>query len=412
VRWQVPLVVVLVLAWCGRASAGLYDPTQPPIVPREDPQEFLTRQLADLRGLGPPDALLGGQASAAREEALARIQELRQRGPATAAEFAALGALLLRVRRSGPQAQDFEEAVAVLEQARRTFPRDFYVLANLASAYQLTGRLDAAASLLQEALEYAPAEHREMEGYHLRLVRQRAREQYRLGLAPLDELFVGPDRQALRYVGPSGSWEIGRLADSEKAKLPRGSVAEAMRVVQQLLLWFPDDGRLLWQYGELANAAGDWKTAAAALGQAVYTFRLSTPELKERRFWLLEAVAWREVLARAGQEPEQAVWLAQLVPGSLPLAAVPDPTAWVLAQGLRLPQPKDPLAGGLFLGGASPGDEAEELPPADWLATIGWSGWMVLATAAVLVLGLFLLQVREWRRRGLSLGGGRWHRSA
>ncbi|MCS6975803.1 MAG: tetratricopeptide repeat protein [Gemmatales bacterium] len=393
--------VFIALLGCARPSwAGLYDPTQP-LQPVPDPQEFLLRQLAELRSLGPPDVLLGGQTSAARDEALARIQHLRQQGERlSAADTAALGALLIRVRRTQPGGQDFEEALQVLEAARRRFPRDFYILTNLATAYQLTGRLDAAASLLQEALDYAPPELRTLERYHLQLVRERSREQVTLGLAPLDRLFLGPDRTPVRYVGPQGEWQVGTLADAERAKLPNGSVAEAMRIVQHLLLWFPDDARLMWQFGELANASGDLKTAALALGQAVYNFRLSTPQLKERRFILQEAVAWREVLGRAGDEDRQLAWLLQTVAASVPGLPQPDVSGVMVAQGVALPRPKDLFGGGLLIGGAgSSGEDPAEEPPVNWIATVSWQGWTAVGVGVAVMLLLFALQLREWLRK-------------
>lgn len=395
----VPVVLGMLWPAC-LAHAGLYDPTRP-LHPVADPQEFLVRQLAELRAYGPPDALLGGQTTAVRDEALARIQQLRSQGERlSATDTAALGALLLRVRRTHPGGQDFEEALQVLEMGRRLYPRDFYILTNLATAYQLTGRLDAAASLLQEALDYAPTELRTLERYHLLLVRERSREQVTLGLAPLDRLFVGSDRVPVRYLGPKGEWQVGSIAEAERAKLPNGSVEEAMRIVQHLLLWFPDDARLMWQFGELANAAGDIKTAALALNQAVYNFRLSTPELKERRFILQEAVAWRDVLARAGDEDRQLTWLLQILATATPGLPQPDVTADLIGQAVALPRPKDLFGGGLLIGGLGPtgGDPAEE-PPVNWFATISWQGWTAIGIGVAVMLVLFLLQLREWLRK-------------
>jgi len=383
------------------ARAGLYDPVQSLLTPQGSRQEFLTRQLAELRGLGPPDALSGNEASAGREAALSRVRELEGKGAKRSAEeTASLGALLLRLRKTRPGAQDYEEAIQVLEEGRRRHPRDFFILANLATAYQLTGRLDAAASLLQDAIDAAPPELRSYERYHLLLLRQRANEQITFGLAPLDRLFVGPDRSPVKFVGPSGEWEIGKLADSERAKLPNGSIEEALRIVQQLLLWFPDDARLLWQYAELANAAGDLKAAATAMGQAVYNFRLSTPALKERRFLLQEAVAWRDVLSRAGKDDQQLSWLLAALGAGAPFGPAQGNASTVIEQTLSLPRPKDLLGSGMFMtagiGGNSP---SEPEAPTNWLARLGWPGWTVIGLATLLILLLASLQMREWRRR-------------
>jgi hypothetical protein len=53
--------------------------------------------------------------------------------------------------------------------------------------------------------------------------------------------------------------------------------------VQQLALWLPADGRLLWQLGELANAHGDVRTAAAILEGCVTEFAMGSADLRSRR---------------------------------------------------------------------------------------------------------------------------------
>src|SRR5262249_54147431 len=71
----------------------------------------------------------------------------------------------------------------------------------------------------------------------------------------------------------------GKLADAERKKLPD----DALAIVQQLALWMPADGRLLWQFGELCNAYGDVRSAAAALDGCVTEFALASPDLRKRR---------------------------------------------------------------------------------------------------------------------------------
>ena len=73
----------------------------------------------------------------------------------------------------------------------------------------------------------------------------------------------------MRFVGDSGSFEVGTIAAGERAKLP----ADAIAIVQQMILWWPDDGLLWWQLAELYNAQGDLKSAARA-------FKLCTEEAK------------------------------------------------------------------------------------------------------------------------------------
>jgi hypothetical protein len=77
----------------------------------------------------------------------------------------------------------------------------------------------------------------------------------------LDPIFPGPPKkgvETVRFVGESGHYEAGAIGAAEKAKLP----PDATAIVQQLILWDPDDNRLWWQLGELYNADGDLKSAA------------------------------------------------------------------------------------------------------------------------------------------------------
>jgi hypothetical protein len=58
---------------------------------------------------------------------------------------------------------------------------------------------------------------------------------------------------------------------------------DAVALVQQLALWLPADGRLLWQLAELAGANGDVTTAAAILDGCVTEFGLRNAQLREHR---------------------------------------------------------------------------------------------------------------------------------
>jgi hypothetical protein len=65
----------------------------------------------------------------------------------------------------------------------------------------------------------------------------------------------------VRFVGESGDFEPGKIAKAEKAKLDAvrkfPSDPGPIDIVQQLLIWLPDDQRLFWLLGELYNAAAD-----------------------------------------------------------------------------------------------------------------------------------------------------------
>lgn len=222
----------------------------------------------------------GQPPSPLREEYLAARRQLEEDGKKrrlSADECADLGALHIRLGQ--PQ-----NALAVLQPAARMHPQHFRLAANLGTAWQLLGDLPSAEAALEEALRLAPPELRDLEALHLKLVRLRLRERSGPPLE-LDDLF------GIRYVGPSGQAEAGTLDPAQRQKLP----AQAVALVQRLALALPADGRLLWQLGELANAYGDVRTAAAILEGCVSEFALASPELRSRRTLYRQAA---EFLAR------------------------------------------------------------------------------------------------------------------
>ncbi len=194
--------------------------------------------------------------------AAARLEKLRQTRPLSADEAADLGAVLVRLGRPG-------SAVDLLVPAARRHPEHFRLAANLGTALQLAGDLERAAERLEEAVRLAPANLRDAERWHLRLVRLRLREGRAANVpSGVDDLF------GARYDGGPG-----QMTEADRQKLP----ADAVAVVQQLALWLPADARLLWQLGELANAYGDVRTAAAILDGCVTELALNSAELRRRR---------------------------------------------------------------------------------------------------------------------------------
>jgi hypothetical protein len=194
-------------------------------------------------------------------DALAKLAAQR---PLTADEAADLGALRVRLG-------DLDAAIDVLRAAQRQHPDHFRVAANLGTAWQVRGDLDQAAQALREAVRLAAPALRKAEELHLKLVTLR-RGQPR-GTQILDDLF------GARYVGGKGEYTPDTIAAAERAKLP----ADAVALVQQLALWLPADGRLLWQLGELANAYGEARTAAGILDSCVSELNMGDPELRRHR---------------------------------------------------------------------------------------------------------------------------------
>lgn len=391
---------VLAVALAAAASpvwAGIHNSAEPPIPLDSDLNVFLNR-LAELRSLGPPDPRTGQGAGRERDAYLAKIAALRQKektGSLTADEAANLGAYLYRVRKTQPQLSDLQEATQTLIDARRKYPQRFAILANLGTVYLADGKLDAAESCLEEAAELAPPEAAAAERLQLMLVKRRLREPRQAGAPTLDALFASKQnpRDALRFVGPSGRYEIGALAPAELAKLPDGSLPKAMQAVQQLLVWTPEDSRLIWLLGELAAAQGQTKAAAKALQYCVDTARMSTPELKQHRALLLEHVAWSDALERVGPQGRQAEWLARWLPALAASELTPfgAPLAFAAAAEQADPmKPKNPLEQLASSPAAAPAG-----------SVFSWDlvSWPIVVAGAAFVLLLVSLQVREWRKR-------------
>ena len=251
------LVLLSLLASPGLASAGLHlsEETLADLPSRW--AGFLLDQRALRRAASaalPASAL---RTRYAREAA--RLAGLKRE--LTADEAADLGGL--RVRLGEPA-----KAVEVLRPASRRHPAHFRIAANLGTAWQMAGNLTQAAAALEQAVRLAPGKSLRAEKLHLRLVRGRMKE--KPGTQSLDDLFGAGD-------------------PPDPKKLP----AAAAALAQQLALWLPADGRLLWQLGELAGAQGDPATRAAILDGCVTEFGLRDPKLLARRKAARAALAGR-----------------------------------------------------------------------------------------------------------------------
>jgi hypothetical protein len=215
------------------------------------------------------------------QEAARALEGIARQRSLTAEEAADLGALQVRLG-------DVGRALETLRLAERRHPRHFRIVSNLGTAWQLQGDLAQAGNYLQEAVRLAPGKLQKAEELQLKLVRLRQRQP--AGSQELDPLFD------VRFVGESGQYEPGKLATAERKKLP----ADAAARVQQLALWLPADGRLLWQLAELAAVHGDVRTAAAILDGCVTEFGLRDPELRQHRQQMRAAA---EALAGARLAP-------------------------------------------------------------------------------------------------------------
>ncbi|MCE9532503.1 MAG: DUF3299 domain-containing protein [Planctomycetes bacterium] len=247
-------VVGLLLLIVAPVRAGLYySGEQQAELPSQWRGFLLDHRALRMIGIAPanlPPTLLREQ----YQEAAAKLVALSKQRALTADEAADLGAL--HVRLGEPV-----KAVEVLRAAQRKFPEHFHVVANLGTAWQVQGNLEEAARVLRDAVALAPAVNKPFEEAHLKLVQSRQKD--RTGL---DDVF------GVRYT-------------AERTKLP----ANAAAIVQQLALWLPADGRLLWQLGEIANAHGDVRTAANILDGCVGEFAMGAAELRQHRKFFREA---------------------------------------------------------------------------------------------------------------------------
>ena len=203
-----------------------------------------------------------------RQEA-EKLQARADKEKLGADEFADLGALYIRLG-------DIERAVELLRSAQRAHPTHFAIAANLGTAWQLLGDYRQAAAALEEAVKLAPGKLLPFEEAHLKLVRARQRGK----AGDLDDLF------GIRFFNDKGEYEPGKLAAIEMKKLPTKAVA----VAQQLALWLPADGALLWQLAELANAHGDFRNGASMMEGCVTQFGMNNPTLRKHRQILRDAV--------------------------------------------------------------------------------------------------------------------------
>ncbi|GBD35587.1 hypothetical protein HRbin36_00700 [bacterium HR36] len=288
------------MAWCvcwpGLACAGLYHRPLADEQLQPVPQwaRFFDSVIPKLRSFAPPDPLAGLPPSPLRQQALQRIDFFARASDhaLTADDFVDWSGWLVRLlaRDNRPT---LEEARRVVERGRSRFPRDWRLLAHLATVYQLSGEYERALALAQEALELAPAAAQRFERFHVRLILQRRLQEHerQLGRLPKDEAVLD-DLFGQRW------WERGLLpwpsghpltVHSTAPTQPPASAppADAGEVLQQLLIWFPFDGQLWWLLGEYLVAQQEWVYAVQAL-QAASDLRVGGKVFRQRRAQVLD----------------------------------------------------------------------------------------------------------------------------
>ncbi len=214
-----------------------------------------------------------------------------------------------------------DKAIPVLEDMQKRDRKNFMLMANLSMAYNAQGLFDRADAYQAEVVSRSvwpskylgwPQERLRwqlrVEQFHLMLERQRRKENALLppGVAGNSELRLDSLFPGARFAGPDDKYAAG-LPDTEtEDALP----PDAAAIVQQLLLWLPQDDRLQWLLAEVYNAQGDPQDAESLMSKLVNK-GLSGNGLREHREILKQAmvqppapppdeVSWRPELRSAG----------------------------------------------------------------------------------------------------------------
>lgn len=336
-RVRAAAVLALCLATAPAARAGLYSTAEPrwslggDIPPKEYQRfkEFRDKTLIPLR------QIVSEESRSPLNRQYTLIATLGGGGRATLIpeQRLNLGACYIRLGKA-------RDAANALMPAQRQEPDNFLVLANLATAEQLDGQLRRAHDSLADALRLwkerwhdfpearqkwleryhiSEPEHewyRQVETYHLKLLKLRLAERAGDALPEAPDALFGPsEKNPVRFVGDSGQFEVGKIAVAERAKLPRS----AIEIVQQLLVWLPHDMRLYWLLGELFNAEGNIEAARDIFGEIAVkwnpptdkTFgfkqRPSYPKLFETHLKAIQAHPREEVIIDLPKEPAPGV---------------------------------------------------------------------------------------------------------
>lgn len=199
------------------------------------------------------------------QEHAERLEKLRSERGLTADEAADLGGLYLRLGEP-------RRALSVLRPAYQEHPRHFAIVANLGTAWQRCGNLEQAVVFLEQAVQLAPQQWQRYEQFHLRLVQQRLRRGGDRELQ-LDDFF------GVRYEEADGSYPPIRSAPELRQRLPE----DALAIVQQLLLWLPDDAALAWHFAELAVLYGELRVANQIFDLLVTAWNVHSPVVRAHR---------------------------------------------------------------------------------------------------------------------------------
>ncbi len=292
--WRCAPAVTVVCILSGVARAGLYIPGEAAdFVPSDGKIVALSFDKFHLKFLdltAVPAALDPRfKTSELGKRILAKVTDLeRRKARLRAEEWTQLGGFEYRLAK-------WEDAMSAFQQAGRLDRRNFEVASNLAMVSFVQGQYADAWTKLDTAKSLQPNElpgftHDEtawcykVDALLQKIIRARMAEK-RSGI-PANQM--PPDNPfGVEFVGESGSYEAGKLAQVQQLKLPE----EAIAIVQQLLLWTPSDARLYWLLAELYNASGDLASASRILNECVDARRYQPDLLREHRRIIQEELA-------------------------------------------------------------------------------------------------------------------------
>jgi tetratricopeptide (TPR) repeat protein len=318
--------VISIATAAGPAWGGLYIPGEEPDFVSTDGkvQEFAFDQfrikLNDVLSI-----VVDKTVSEPRKQYLKRAADLRARNMErqSPADLVSFGECLVRLG-------DLEKSFLAYHTAARRDPRSFLALSGLAAVHQMRGELLQARETQRDALSLRPKQLPGMspaQSAWLLSVEQRFAELQKGRLrearekTPLSDL-APDDLFGVTFVGNSGAYEAGTIADHDRSKLP----ADAVAVVQQLLLWFPHDARLVWLLGELYNTTGQMREALTLFDDCMFVRSFQTAQLREHKRIVqerLEQISAAEQQQRLEAEEKQfskhpeVLWTVAVVGGTL-----------------------------------------------------------------------------------------------
>jgi hypothetical protein len=264
-------VAALAALLAGGGRASLYSPDDPFAVPvgsdgKPAPLPFdeFKRRLAVLKNLPNTDL----KPNPDRERVLARIAQAQRKAQnRTPPETVALAVDLLRTGRPA-------DAAGVLATGDRQSYLSNVTLAHVSAAlgdWATASEYLTIANGLRPPAEWAGLTPSQL-AWQLKVTRGPLAKLFESRWLesrhrPTTETEEPDDLFPVRFVNAAGQYQPGVLAPTEREKLP----ADAIAVVQQLLLWSPNDTRLYWLLGELYVATGDVRTGRRVLDDCVET---------------------------------------------------------------------------------------------------------------------------------------------